>query len=89
MTIRYAKTTEDAIRAMYDGIGDAQKHLMTARKAMADAANWRDSYLKQPDAIHQDLIILEQHINSQIGALESEIILYRRLVEDIKAELPE
>ena len=87
MTTLYAETPQDALMAVQDGITAAQHRLLGVRKAMSGAAKWRELYLKEPAPIHQDLIILEQSIQNQIGILESTIILYGRIVQDVQDTL--
>lgn len=87
MTIQYTRDKEGVIKSVFDTAGVALNELACVRKAMFVSADLRGQYLKDPYSIHNDLEIMEQHIQSQIGALEQEIILYRRLVHDIQEEL--
>lgn len=83
MTIQFARTPEDALKAVFDAKSAALSRLMGVRKALAGAAGWRGQFLRKPEPLNQDMILLEQQIDRQIASLESLIILHARLTQDI------
>lgn len=75
--------TQNGERSFHIELESARLGVVEVRKTFSRASMRRELNLKPSEPVHQDLIIMEQGIMAQIGALEQALILYRRLVQDI------